>query len=237
MFEKKNIKQLTIGIFCSVIAAPIIWFLQKTLELEPWKLSTLILTLITLIAIMLLIKCLSLRSSIKQLANPLSPLILHKNSKPSLLDQIDDCNNSFLFLGISSKRTMSTPELQTKLIEIGRKKGEIKILLLNPQSPQLLLRASDEDEVPAAWTFEIQATIDRLKGLATREDIAINIRLYNRYPVWRMTVIDRTKSYIHFFLKGQQGPQSELLELTDDNDLFQAFLLEFDQIWDESDVA
>lgn len=130
---------------------------------------------------------------------------------------------------------MSSPAVQAKLIELGREKGEIKILLLNPDSKFLIERARDEGESPSAWMSEIRATIERLKALAEREHINIELKLYDQYPIWRIANFDDKEMSVHFFLKDQQGPQSQLLRIwKDDNDLFNALELEFERLWDES---
>lgn len=162
---------------------------------------------------------------------------VYTTNKPTLLDYLNETDNSFYFFGISAKRTTSTPELQQKLIELGRKDGDIRFLLFNPNGPNLKRKAQDEGDNWQSWEKEISATIERLKSIAKSNNIKIQIRLYDQFPVWRQVIIDRKKIYLNYFLSGKQGPQSPLLEITSREDsLFWPYYLEFREIWDNHSV-
>ena len=233
MLNKKNTNQIILGVIGSILAAVVIWLFQKTLALQFWQIVSLyLLVLSTTLSVLTVYLFRSLKD---QADSANGKLKLIYNNKPDIAENIKGCKSSFRFLGISSKRTMSNPVVQQKLIELGRDKGEIKILLLNPDSEFVKNRANDENESSRAWVSEINATVERLKNLANREHINIEVRLYDQYPVWRLSIMDEEEMYINFFLKGQQGPQSQMLYVKNhDNDLFNAFLLEYERIWDTS---
>lgn len=233
MPDKRTVNQIIIGAVGSLLAAVAIGVSQKLFTLTFWQMVS---AYLGLLCATLLVSFICFYNAVRSLRNSnKNKLCLFEVSKPELAETITKCENSFKFLGISSKRTISNPIIQKKLISIGHQKGEIKILLLNPDGQFLSIRASDEGESPKAWISDIKATIERLKGLAQREHINIEIRLYDRYPVWRVTIIDNKNMHINFFLKGQQGPESQLLELNNkENDLFEAFQLEFEQLWEAS---
>jgi hypothetical protein len=157
------------------------------------------------------------------------------NNKPTLEKQIALCKNSFYFLGISAKRTVSAPELQEKLIEIGKKGGEIRFLLMNPKSPTLKRKADDEGDDWNAWKKDIEAQINRLKAIGKNNNIKISVKLYDEFPIWRMVIIDTSKMYLHYFLSEQQGPQSPLLEIEEKkNGIFHSFYREYLELWNRS---
>ena len=160
------------------------------------------------------------------------------DKKPVLVDFINQCDSSFYFFGISAKRTSSTPELHKKLSEIGRRQGDIRFLLFNPESPELKRKAQDENENWESWKNDIYGTIKRLKSLATRDEIKIQVRLYDQFPIWRMYILDNKRIYLHYFLSEKQGPQSPLLILESNEEaLFWPFYLEFIELWDRSKEA
>jgi hypothetical protein len=153
--------------------------------------------------------------------------------KPMLTQYLNEVENSFYFWGISAKRTTSTPELQQKLIEIGRKNGDIRFLLFNPKGPELKCKAEDEGDDWRSWEKEISATIQRLKSIAKNNGIDIKIRVFDEFPVWRMTILDCKRIYLQYFLSGKQGPQSPLFVIDGKLDsLFWPFFLEFKKVWE-----
>ena len=163
---------------------------------------------------------------------------IYTKKKPTLEDYVSSISTSFYFWGISAKRTMSNPNLQKKLIEIGHKKGEIKFLLLNPKSTTVARKAEDENDDANSWCNEIQATIQRLKTIEKKYNINIEIRVYDDFPIWRLCVIDRKKIYLNYFLSNQQGPESPLLEMAPvSNGIFWGFMNEFNETWNNKSVS
>lgn len=232
MLNNKNTKQIIINIVSSLLFLFLTWLLQMSLKLGFWQAVSLYLFVISIaISLYAVYYFKSMRSQ----DNTNENLMLFDTNKPDISDNIQKCKKAFRFLGVSSKRTMSNPVVQKKLIELGKDGGEIKILLLNPESEFVKSRADDEKESSKAWVSDIKATIERLKDLANRKDINIEVKLYDQYPVWRLSVVDDEEMYVNFFLKGQQGPQSQLLYVKNkDNDLFNALMLEYERIWDSS---
>jgi hypothetical protein len=143
-----------------------------------------------------------------------------------------EAHSSFIFWGISSKRTVSNPDLQAAIIRILRSGGDACFLLLDPDSTYVELRARLERESPQAWRNDILGTVTRLQELARRENIEIEIRYYDEMPVWRVMVADRRTALVNYFLPEKQGPQSPQLRITATQDgLLAPLLASFDDVW------
>ncbi len=144
-------------------------------------------------------------------------------------------DRSFEFWGISGKRTVSNPRVQEAIIRIARNGGDVRFLLLSPASPNMQVRAEHERESADAWINDIKATHSRLKQLAGREQITIQVEFFDRYPIWRMYILDRRSIYLNWFLPGKQGPESPevLLESVADG-ISWPLLREFDECWKEA---
>lgn len=150
-------------------------------------------------------------------------------------DLVSTAVQSFEFWGISGKRTVSNPRVQQAMIRIARNGGAVRFLLLSPVSPNMRLRAADERESADAWINDIRATHSRLQQLAEREQIKIDVRFFDQYPVWRMYILDRRSIYLNWFLPGKQGPESpELLLESVTDGLSSPLLREFDESWKEA---
>lgn len=158
-------------------------------------------------------------------------------NKPQLRDVISTSEHSIYFWGISAKRTTSTPELKKKLIEIGRKGGDIRFLLFNPESPHFKRKAEDEGDNYISWDQEINATIQRLKAIAKKHKINIKIKLYDHFPVWRAIITDKKIIYLNYFQTGKQGPQSPSIQLYDKTDsIFNPLYTNFMETWDHFSI-
>ncbi len=163
---------------------------------------------------------------------------IYTTKKNSFSKIVENANNSFFFLGISAKRTNSSPIIQKKIIEIGRKNGEIRFLLLDPDSENVKKRADDEKDDYNSWKNEINATITRLKSLEKKHNITIQIRVFDEYPVWRMNIIDSNKIYLNYFLLNKQGAQSPQIELIEnDNSIFWPLFNTYNELWKKSKVV
>jgi hypothetical protein len=175
------------------------------------------------------------RSRYRKSATTIGLVNVNIGSNTPIESICEGANHSFYFWGISGKRTASNPRCREAMIRIGRNGGEIRFLLLSPKSSKLVQRAGDEQEGSEAWINDITATRTRLQQLAERETINIQVRYFDRYPVWRMNIIDRRTIYLNWFLPGKQGPESPELKLSVvDDGICWPFLREFDDCWEEA---
>ena len=227
--NKKNVKQyssilrnIAIGVFSSIIATGIL-NLFGYFNININIIIGLIMLCIILIILLLM----------KRKKNEIGiDCIYTKEANPSLDDYITSITSSFYFWGISANRTVNNINLREKLVKIGHKNGEIKFLLLDPNSSTLERKAKDENVDPDNLRKDIQATIQRLKSYVEKYNIKIEIRFYTDFPIWRLCVIDNKKIYLNYFLSNQQGPESPLIEIRPvSNGIFGGFIKEFNETW------
>ncbi|GAA1164999.1 DUF5919 domain-containing protein [Nocardioides aquiterrae] len=147
--------------------------------------------------------------------------------------------HSIDFWGVSANRTGRSVASRDAMLRVGRNGGQIRFLLLNPDSPHLARRAADEGEDPEPWRTEIRGTVTRLKAHAHQHGYSLEVRYFDAYPVWRMVTIDRDRMTLNWFLPGRPGHHSPTIMLSGKPDLgvFKAFKREFEERWNEADPA
>jgi hypothetical protein len=163
--------------------------------------------------------------------------------KLSVVKSLEKSNKSFYFLGVSAKTTAAEKAIGDRLVELSQDGSfEIKFLLMNPNADEnIRARALDEKEITenhanAAWKSDMDGAINRLKDLAKKNQLSIQIRLYDEYPLWRMFVIDREVVYLNYALTGKRLNASPLVKLKSQKDsLANTFIQHFDLLWEKSE--
>jgi len=157
---------------------------------------------------------------------------IHLYEKISAETAVVNATYSIIFWGISAKRTASSPTVRDAISRVAKTGGEVRFLVMNPNSTFLQERAKEEGESFEAWRNDIVSTIKRLKDLATREGIVIKVRTMDEVPVWRVIIINRSSFYINYYLPSLQGPQSPQLEVTTvEHGLALPYLRQFEACW------
>jgi transcriptional regulator with XRE-family HTH domain len=88
----------------------------------------------------------------------------------------------------------------------------LRVLLLDPESPAARQRAAEIGEPPESLASGIQFTLARLQEFAGTAEVALEVYLYDRLPVWRLLDIDATL-YVGAFAEAWEGHQSPLYKL------------------------
>ena len=120
---QKQVLNIAIGVFSGIVATVILNFLGYFSNA-----INIIIGLIILCIILIFLLWNNWKSNLLtiNIERELGINHIYIQKKPTLDDYIPSISSSFYFWGISAKRTVSNPNLQKKLIEIGHKKGEIK---------------------------------------------------------------------------------------------------------------
>lgn len=143
--------------------------------------------------------------------------------------------NSVDFWGISARRTFSDPAVKRHLIGLLAKGGTVRVLLLDPDSHYVTLRAAAEHDSPTPWSREINATADRLTAWHDGESwdpTQLKIRFYDAMPIWRALYIDNNRLHLHYFLDAKQGPESPLILVERGQDsIYWAYRSAFEYAW------
>jgi len=216
-----------VGLLSSVLAA---WLLAAFSVLQlPWALVA-GLSLLAVIQTSLLV--IRRTQPVPWPLQTVGVIRVHASDKINAETAVGGATHSILFWGISAKRTASSPLVRAAIIRVAKAGGEVRFLLLDPNSAFLQQRAGEEGESPEAWRSDIAATIQRLKEFAAREGIAIGIRIADEMPVWRILIIDRLVLYVNYFLPSLQGSQSPQLEVAViEHGLAWPLLRQFEACW------
>ena len=145
----------------------------------------------------------------------------------SYVAKLRESNDSLIFLGISAKRFISEPGMESALVKLAKNGNAVQFYLLNPNSRYLAIKALEEGDTPESWRADIEAGIRRLLDINRKNSININIKIYDDLPLWRAIIIGGTM-HVSFFASGKQGIEAPVLVLTRPKDqerqtFFQAF--------------
>jgi hypothetical protein len=148
-------------------------------------------------------------------------------------------HTAFDFFGICAFRTALDPGFR-QLLENSRHKENVqfRFLLLDPASPDLPKRATEEREDPVSLRHEVEATLTRLGQYQRTFNVHIEVRLYDRLPIWRMVFIDEKTLYLNQFLTGKKGTDSPQIRIEkgSDDSLYLSFRRTFEYEWEKAKV-
>ena len=68
--------------------------------------------------------------------------------------------------------------------------ADVRVLLLDPDSPAVALRAAETGESPQAFAAGIRLALGRLTDLAGHPAVRVQTAVYDTLPVWRMLAFD-----------------------------------------------
>jgi hypothetical protein len=109
---------------------------------------------------------------------------------------------------------------------------EVRVLLLDPDSPSTAIRAAEIGESPESFTAGIRLSLARLAEFRNHPHVTMQTAVYDALPTWRMLVFDGTL-YLSAFGVSAEGHRSGMYKLTAAGDgvLHAGFLRQFDDIW------
>lgn len=156
----------------------------------------------------------------------------HNGPNDDVEHALDSASTSIDFWGVSANRTAKSVSAQQAMLRVADNGGAVRFLLMDPGGTMLARRASDEGDEVEAWSSEIQSTVARLKKFAAHHSIAIQIRYFDSYPVWRYVCLDNTLATINWFLPKKPGHHSPFILLKNTPDgLYWPIRRSFDEAW------
>jgi hypothetical protein len=133
---------------------------------------------------------------------------------------------------------VNNSKFESAIVALARKGGDVRFLLMDPNSPNLGRRADDEGCSKEIWVQDIKATITRLKDISQKHGASIKIRFFSEYPLWRMLLVDRRLVYLNYFLDRHRFTDSPQITLKNsDMGLLNVFQKMFDELWESASDA
>ena len=84
---------------------------------------------------------------------------------------------------------------------------DVRVLLLDPDSPAAAIRAAEIGESPGSFGAGIRLALARLAEFADHPFVRLRTALYDSLPTWRMLVFDGTL-YLSAFASSSEGHRS-----------------------------
>ena len=159
--------------------------------------------------------------------------ISSESSTEKLLSLVKD---SFFMLGRGGSRFVEANDLDAAVVRANRRKP-IRFLLLRPGSFAAGELARERNIVSTHISDIVSASLRTLDEYRTK-GFNIEYRFYsnpNYIPIFRIVVIDDSKAYVSFYPRQETGKNSFQLVLFDsknNNNLFIAFRLHFESMWE-----
>lgn len=115
---------------------------------------------------------------------------------------------------------------------------EMRMLLLNPDSPATAVRAAEIGESAQALASGIRLALGRVAELDSQPLISIATGVYSTLPTWRMLIFDGIL-YLSAFGAYSEGHRSGMYKLAAATDgvLHAGFLRHFEDMWCQADRA
>lgn len=112
----------------------------------------------------------------------------------------------------------------------------VRVLLLDPDSPAVAVRAAETGESPAMFAAGIRMSLARLAELAGHPVVRLEARTYETLPVWRMLAYDEVL-YLSAFTPKAEGARSGMYKLTavSDGVLHAGMTRQFEDMWQRAD--
>jgi transcriptional regulator with XRE-family HTH domain len=112
----------------------------------------------------------------------------------------------------------------------------VRVLLLDPDSPAVAVRAAETGESPAMFAAGIRMSLARLAELESHPVVRLEARTYGTLPVWRMLAYDETL-HLSAFTPKAEGARSGMYKLTavSDGVLHAGMTRQFEDMWQRGD--
>jgi hypothetical protein len=112
---------------------------------------------------------------------------------------------------------------------------QVRVLLLDPGSPSVAVRAAEIGESADSFAAGIRLSVARLREFADRPLVNLTTALYTELPTWRMLRFDDTL-YLSAFGVSSEGHRSGIYKLVAgiNGVLHAGFLRHYDSLWQRS---
>jgi len=109
--------------------------------------------------------------------------------------------------------------------------GEIRVLLLHPESSYMLERADEIDLDGQLYKQQSVETARYIRFLKENRGINIQLKYYRTKPHWRFILLD-DQGFVSYYLTKEEGSELPQYELYSGyRSLFDAFSKLFEQVW------
>jgi hypothetical protein len=108
----------------------------------------------------------------------------------------------------------------------------VRVLLLDPDSPAVAVRAAETGESPESFAAGIRMSLARLAELDGHPVVRLEAAVYSSLPVWRMLAFDSTL-FVSAFTPRAEGARSGMYKLTavSDGVLHAGMTRQFEDMW------
>ena len=108
----------------------------------------------------------------------------------------------------------------------------VRVLLLDPDSPAVAIRADETGESPESFGAGIRMSLARLAELQDHPVVKLEAAVYSSLPVWRMLAFDSTL-FLSAFTPRAEGARSGMYRLTavSDSVLHAGMTRQFEDMW------
>lgn len=112
---------------------------------------------------------------------------------------------------------------------------QIRVLLLDPDSPAASVRAGEIGESAESFTAGIRLALARLAEFNGHPHVRLRVAVYRSLPTWRLLSFDGIL-YLSAFAASSEGHRSGMYKLTAaaDGVLHAGFLRQFDDMWQDA---
>ncbi len=166
---------------------------------------------------------------------------IHKDSPDPtpMLKQYFSSSKRIQLLAIRGARMLGTDRsLINYIIRELKKdwKGNIEVLLLNPDSDHLKERAEELGHNPVQFARECRSAIQNIFNLKRTYNIDIEVRLYDRKPIIRAIIFD-DRALLSYYI-GEKGHIPIQYEIRNgENSLLRMINQIYNDLWNESKAA
>lgn len=204
-----------IGVVASLLAN---WISARLAGLDRWYILTLALGAATIILVWI-VGLLAREVAHFRAANEESEIskvyFASGTDRTSFGGMLGEVKSEIAFFGITAKRSVNDDRFKDLLTKKTGRPIRIRFLLLDPTSEAFHRRAEEENESVNGWTEELSSTLHRLTHYRQVYNVDIQVRFYEIYPIWRLTILDNSTVLVNFFLEGLRGTESDQLIMRD----------------------
>jgi transcriptional regulator with XRE-family HTH domain len=122
--------------------------------------------------------------------------------------------------------------LRGPLLDGRDRPADVRVLLLDPESPAVAVRAAETGESAEGFAAGIRLSLARLAELAGHPLVRVQTAVYDSLPVWRLMAFDSVM-YLSAFSASAEGHRSAMYRLTAATDgvLHAGMSRQFGEMW------
>lgn len=158
-----------------------------------------------------------------------------EGSTKAIMSNVTD---KFSFMGIAARKWITTGDtFQDMIKRVGARTNEIRILLLDPNSPETKRMARSVGMGENEFKEMIEGSLKFFKSMKNQR-MNVSVRLYTFMPIFRIAIVDNRLLYLGFYRGSATGDDTPQLVLNalEEVSFFKPFQEYFDTIWDDKNT-